>query len=107
VSEVWIDPGIGFAKTGAHNLALLRHLDVLVAAGFPVVVGTSRKSFLGSLTAAPRPERHFESGESTPALADDRLEASLATAAWAISQGAAMVRVHDVAPTADLARLVA
>jgi len=87
VREVWVDPGIGFAKTAAHNLTLLRHLDVLVATGFPVMVGTSRKSFLGSPP-------------------DDRLDASLATAAWAISRGATMVRVHDVAATAQLARLV-
>ena len=49
VDEVWIDPGFGFGKTAAHNLSLLRHLDVLVATGFPVVVGTSRKAFLGRL----------------------------------------------------------
>ena len=52
VDEVWIDPGIGFGKTVAHNLALLAHLDALVATGFPVVVGTSRKRFLGALLAA-------------------------------------------------------
>ncbi|MDQ6838894.1 MAG: dihydropteroate synthase, partial [Actinomycetota bacterium] len=95
VREVWVDPGIGFAKTPAHNLTLLRHLDVLVAAGFPVMVGTSRKSFLGRLTAA----------HPTPEPAADRLEASLATAAWALSQGATMLRVHDVAATAQLLRL--
>jgi len=95
VAEVWIDPGIGFAKTTAHNLSLLRHLHDLVAAGFPVMVGTSRKSFLGRLAGSahePRPT-------------DDRLEGSLATAAWAIDQGAGMVRVHDVAATAQLVRL--
>jgi len=100
VDEVWIDPGIGFAKTAAHNLALLRHLSVLVEAGFPVMVGTSRKSFLGHLTGSP--PGHADD----PDPAADRLEASLATAAWAISQGATMVRVHDVAATAQLARLV-
>jgi dihydropteroate synthase len=92
VEEVWVDPGIGFAKTTEHNLALLRRLDLLVAEGFPVVVGTSRKSFLGRLTGG--------------APADDRLAASVATAAWALSQGAAMVRVHDVAPTVEAARLL-
>jgi dihydropteroate synthase len=75
----------------------LRHLDSLVAAGFPVLVGTSRKSFIGRLTGGP----------GSPDPADDRLEGSLATAAWAITQGAAMVRVHDVRPTVELARLVA
>ena len=93
VSEVWIDPGIGFGKTIDHNLELLRGIDALVATGLPVVVGTSRKSFLGRLTGG--------------APADDRLEASVATATWAMSQGAAMVRVHDVRPTAQAARVVA
>jgi dihydropteroate synthase len=85
VEEVWIDPGIGFGKTLEHNLALLRHLDELVATGWPVVVGTSRKGFLGRLTGG--------------APADDRVEAWVATAAWSMARGAAMVRVHDVAPT--------
>ncbi len=93
VDEVWIDPGIGFGKTIEHNLALLARLDELVATGFPVAVGTSRKSFLGRLT-----------GDAPP---DDRLEASVATAAWALAQGAAMVRVHDVRPTVVAARLLA
>jgi dihydropteroate synthase len=93
VEEVWIDPGIGFGKTMEHNLALLAHLDELVATGFPVVVGTSRKSFLGRLTG--------------DAPADDRVEASVATAAWALAHGAAMVRVHDVRPTVAAARLLA
>jgi dihydropteroate synthase len=96
VREVWIDPGIGFGKTGRHNLLLLRHLDALVASGFPVVIGVSRKSFLGRL--APRPD-------GTPAPAHDRFEASLATAAWAVLQGVDIVRVHDVAPTVQVVRL--
>ena len=85
VDEVFVDPGIGFGKTDDHNLALLRHLDVLVGTGLPVVVGTSRKGFLGRLTGG--------------AGADDRLEASVATAVAAALDGAAMVRVHDVAET--------
>ena len=93
VDEVWIDPGIGFGKTMEHNLLLLRHLDRLVATGYPVVVGTSRKSFLGRLTGGAPP--------------DDRVEASVATAAWAISQGASMVRVHDVRETVAAARRLA
>jgi dihydropteroate synthase len=93
VGEVWVDPGIGFGKTLEHNLTLLAHLRTLVALGHPVVVGTSRKSFLGRLLDAPATE--------------DRLEGSLATAVWAMSQGAAMVRVHDVAPTVAAARLLA
>ena len=51
VERVWIDPGIGFGKTGAHNLSLLRHLDALVSTGWPVLVGTSRKSFLADLAS--------------------------------------------------------
>jgi dihydropteroate synthase len=85
VEEVWIDPGIGFGKTLEHNLALLRSLDRLVAGGVPVVVGASRKGSLGQLTGG--------------APVHDRLEASVATAVWAVEQGAAMVRVHDVAAT--------
>ena len=85
VSEVWVDPGIGFGKTRDHNLSLLKHLDVLVATGVPVCVGTSRKAFLGHLAGGTPP--------------DDRLEGSIATAVWSARQGAAMIRVHDVAAT--------
>jgi dihydropteroate synthase len=92
VAEVWVDPGIGFGKTAAHNLALLHALPALVAGGEPVVVGTSRKSFLGALTGG--------------APVGDRLEASLATAVWAMTRGAGMVRVHDVAATVQAARLI-
>jgi dihydropteroate synthase len=93
VSEVWIDPGIGFGKTVDHNLALLGHLDELVATGFPVVVGASRKGFLGRLLGG--------------AAVDDRLEASVAAATWAMWQGARMVRAHDVRATVEAARVVA
>jgi dihydropteroate synthase len=89
VPEVWIDPGIGFGKTAAHNLALLAHLDELVATGHPVLVGTSRKGFLGELLGR-------SDGSAQPAPTDDRLEGSLATTTWALACGAAMVRVHDV-----------
>ncbi len=92
VEEVWVDPGIGFGKRLEHNLALLRSLDRLVADGVPVVVGTSRKGSLGQLTGG--------------APVEDRLEASVATAVWAAEQGAAMVRVHDVAPTVAALRLL-
>jgi dihydropteroate synthase len=97
VTEIWIDPGIGFGKTKKHNLSLLRHLPELSAGGFPVVVGTSRKSFLGSIAANP---------DGTPAPVGERLDASLATATWAMLAGASMVRVHDVAATSQAARLV-
>ena len=97
VREIWIDPGIGFGKTVGHNLALLAGLDSFVATGYPVLVGTSRKAFLGVLGAGP-------DGVAVPA--DERLPASLATATYALRQGAGMVRVHDVAATVQAAFLV-
>jgi dihydropteroate synthase len=102
VEEVWVDPGIGFGKTIDHNLSLLRHLPELASAASAagcagVVVGTSRKRFLG-LLAAPE-------GSDGPAGLDDRMEGSLATAALAMVCGAAMVRVHDVSATSQVARL--
>ena len=100
VPAVWIDPGIGFGKTAAHNLALLAHLDRFVVTGHPVLVGTSRKAFLGSLLGT-------SDGAAQPAPVDDRLEGSLATATWAMANGAAMVRVHDVRPTAQAALVIA
>jgi dihydropteroate synthase len=103
VEEVWVDPGIGFGKTLEHNLALLAHLDRLVTAGFPVVVGTSRMGFLGVLRA----EADGRAPADGPVPADDRLEGSLATATWAMWQGAGMIRAHDVAPTVRAAQLVA
>jgi dihydropteroate synthase len=100
VAEVWVDPGIGFGKTVAHNLSLLRHLDELVTAAAAagcagVAVGTSRKRFLGVLAS---------SGERAAPVAE-RLEGSLATAAAALVAGAGLVRVHDVAATVQVARL--
>jgi dihydropteroate synthase len=77
--RILLDPGIGFGKTVAHNLELLRRLDELVALGRPVVVGTSRKSFLG-------------------AVATDRLAGTIATNVMALERGASVFRVHDVAP---------
>lgn len=100
VPEAWVDPGIGFAKTASQSLRLLASLRDLVAAaaglGARVLVGTSRKSFLG----------HFGAGPGGPVPADDRLEPSLATAVWCMASGAGMVRVHDVAPTAVAASMV-
>ncbi len=101
VRQVWVDPGIGFGKTSTHNLVLLGRLGELAAAasaeGFGVLVGTSRKRFLGGLGVAPGDE---------PAGVDDRLEASLATAVHAMVQGATVIRAHDVAPTVIAAGLV-
>ena len=84
--RVMLDPGIGFAKRLEHNLELLRRLDELVAIGRPLVIGTSRKSFLGRIT-----------GRET----DDRLAGTIATNVLALERGAAVFRVHDVAPVAD------
>ncbi|MGI8749056.1 MAG: dihydropteroate synthase [Thermoleophilaceae bacterium] len=81
--RVWLDPGIGFGKTVEHNLELLGRLDEIVALGRPVVVGTSRKSFLGNRTA------------------DARLPGTIATNVLALERGATVFRVHDVAPVAD------
>ena len=101
VGEVWVDPGIGFAKTAAQNVALLAALPELVAAaaaaGVGVLVGTSRKGFLGRY-GAPSPDQ--------PLGAESRLEASIAMAVWAMAAGVGMVRVHDVADTIRAAALV-
>lgn len=97
VSEVWIDPGIGFGKTSDHNLRLLGAVERFVGTGYPVLVGTSRKSFLGALAT---------DANGVPAAVDRRLPGSLATATWAMLQGATMVRVHDVAATVQAAALV-
>lgn len=88
--QIVIDPGIGFGKTIDENLALLRGLAALKDLGCPILVGTSRKSFLGKLTGK-------EVG--------DRVFATASTVALAIAQGAAIVRVHDVAAMVDVARV--
>jgi dihydropteroate synthase len=99
VPEVWIDPGYGFGKTLEHNLDLLANLDVLVATGYPVLVGTSRKSSIGRLMARA-------DGTDTVPPAGDRLVGSVATAAWAFQCGAAMVRAHEVSATVRAADAV-
>jgi dihydropteroate synthase len=82
--RIWVDPGIGFGKTLPHNLALLRALPQIAALGFPVVIGTSRKRFIGELSAA---------------TVDDRVPGSLAAAGLALALRRSVVRVHDVAAT--------
>ena len=84
--RVWLDPGIGFGKTLEHNLELLRRLDEIVAIGRPVVIGTSRKSFLGKLSGRAEKER---------------LPGTIATNVMALERGASIFRVHDVAQVAD------
>jgi dihydropteroate synthase len=111
VEEVWIDPGIGFGKTTRHNLELLAGLPELVALGYPVLVGTSRKTFIGHIAAGSLRgdvgEPRGDTGRpARPAPADDRFEGSLASATFAMASGAAAVRVHDVAATVQAALLV-
>lgn len=84
--RIVIDPGFGFGKTPEHNLQLLQGLDRLVASGYPVLVGLSRKSLLGKLTGRK---------------VSERVAASIAAAIAAVARGAAIVRVHDVAATRD------
>jgi dihydropteroate synthase len=85
-----VDPGIGFGKTPAHNLAVLRELHLLTALGRPVLLGTSRKSTIGKVLDLP---------------ADQRLEGTLATTALAVAAGVDIVRVHDVAANVRAARM--
>ena len=89
--RIVLDPGFGFGKTVAHNLDLLRGLDHLGGLGQPLLVGTSRKSFLGHLLQRP---------------VGDRLAGSLAAALWAAQRGAALVRVHDVGATVQALALL-
>ena len=100
VGGLMADPGIGFGKTTAHNLELLRRLPELVArlSPVPVLVGTSRKAFIGRILAGA-------DGEILPP--EEREEGTLATVVWAFDHGAAMVRVHDARPAAEAARLLA
>jgi dihydropteroate synthase len=90
--RVWLDPGIGFGKTAEHNLELLRRLDELVAIGRPLVIGTSRKSFLGKITGR---------GEG------GRLAGTVASNVMALERGAEVFRVHDVAAVGDALRVAA
>ena len=85
--RIWLDPGIGFGKTAEHNLTLLAHLEPIVALGFPVVLGVSRKRFIGGVD--PRAARR----------ADDRLGGSVAAALAGARAGVAVVRAHDVRET--------
>jgi dihydropteroate synthase len=100
VREVWVDPGIGFGKSAEHNWTLLAQLDRVVALGWPVLVGASRKGFLGAALAK-------SDGSDGSVPVDDRREASIAVATWAMLHGARMVRAHEVRATAHAARVVA
>ena len=86
-----LDPGIGFGKTLEHNLALMRHIDVLVSLGRPVLVGPSRKSFIGALTGAE---------------VDDRFPGTAAAASYLVSRGGHIVRAHDVREMVQVVRVL-
>src|SRR4029078_7057687 len=92
-ARIALDPGIGFGKTVEHNLELLRRLDEIAAIGRPVVIGTSRKNFLGKLAGG-----HDQS---------ERLPGTIATNVLALERGATVFRVHDVAQNADALRVAA
>jgi dihydropteroate synthase len=85
-----LDPGYGFAKTPQQNLVLLNRLEEHVALGYPILAGTSRKSFIGAVLDVPE---------------DRRLEGTAATVAWTVMKGASMVRVHDVGEMARVIRM--
>lgn len=89
--RIIIDPGIGFGKTTAQNLFLLKHIDELRELGFPILLGVSRKGFIGHTLNLPQ---------------GDRLEGSLAANAWGVLHGADILRVHDVRETVRLARML-
>jgi len=89
--RIFIDPGIGFGKTLAHNLALLKYIDRFVATGYRVLVGASRKRFIGTLTGRENP--------------GDRVFGTAATVALCAAAGVSMVRVHDVAAMGDVVRV--
>ncbi len=96
-AKLLIDPGLGFAKTGQHNWALLHGLPALVATGFPVLLGASRKRFLGTLLAGPN---------GTPRPADGRETATAVISALAVLHGVWGVRVHDVRASVDARKVV-
>ncbi|RMO04357.1 Dihydropteroate synthase [Pseudomonas cichorii] len=90
--RIILDPGFGFAKTLDHNLSLFKHMEVLHSLGRPLLVGVSRKSMIGAVLGRP---------------VGERLYGGLALAALAMAKGARILRVHDVAETADVVRMIA
>jgi len=96
-SQIAVDPGIGFGKTVAHNLQLLAQLEKFRALGCPILIGPSRKWFIGKVLARLRVEPDREARE--------RLWGTVATVAWAVAHGVNIVRVHDVAEMVDVVRI--
>jgi dihydropteroate synthase len=97
-TQIAVDPGIGFGKTVEDNLRLLAHLDEFRSLGCPLLVGTSRKSFIGKVLAPL--------GAGVAHGADGRLWGTAGTVAWAVAHGARILRVHDVAEMSDVVRMV-
>ncbi|MGD0139299.1 MAG: dihydropteroate synthase [Tepidisphaeraceae bacterium] len=90
--RILLDPGIGFGKTTAHDLQLLRDTSALAKLGHPLLVGPSRKRFIGEITGERRP--------------DQRVFGTAAVVAWCVADGAAVVRVHDVGPISQVVRMI-
>ena len=90
--SIVVDPGIGFAKSAEQSLVLLRRIESIVDIGYPVLIGTSRKSFIGSVLDLPE---------------GDRLEGTAATIAWSVAHGVQIVRVHDVRAMSRVAEMTA
>ena len=89
---ILFDPGLGFGKTHSHNLSLLKELEILVAAGYPVLIGASRKSMIGAVLNKP---------------IEQRMNGGLAIASAAALKGAKIIRTHDVAPTVEVLQMIA
>ncbi|HSP21578.1 MAG TPA: dihydropteroate synthase [Planococcus sp. (in: firmicutes)] len=89
--KIWLDPGIGFAKTAAHNIEMMQRLEEFVSLGYPVLLGTSRKSLIGKVLGLP---------------VGERLEGSLATVCFGVDRGCQIVRVHDVKETSRAVRMM-
>ncbi|HEX4974272.1 MAG TPA: dihydropteroate synthase [Pseudomonadales bacterium] len=89
---ILLDPGLGFGKTPHHNLSLLKELEILVAAGYPVLIGASRKSMIGAVLNKP---------------IEQRMNGGLAIASVAALKGAKIIRTHDVAPTVEVLQMTA
>lgn len=89
--QIWLDPGIGFGKTTAQNIQMMQHLREFVELGYPVLLGTSRKSLVGKVLDLP---------------VSERLEGSLATVCFGVDRGCQIVRVHDVKETSRVVRMM-
>ena len=89
--KITLDPGLGFGKDTEHNLLLMRNMEQLAGLGYPVLIGCSRKRFIGAVTGSD---------------VDGRLAGTLAVNAFAASHGAAVLRVHDVRETSDMVKML-